>query len=175
MKKESSYQAMCAKCTKLVKIAKCGIVSTDITPLNGKESFVALVREQMFKSSIVAEDLYCFLLSPQTKQITMIHIAHGYQTIKPHPHIIFDILHFAVALQAEAIILVSYPIGSFLPEGLRLITGELMVEAAKKQIAVVDHILFKQNADKIVSLEEDDMLDYCERQYRATLQLAGEQ
>jgi hypothetical protein len=40
---------------------------------------------------------------------------------------------------------------------------------------VVDHILFKQNAAKIVSLEEDDMLDYCERQYRATLQLAGEQ
>jgi DNA repair protein RadC len=166
---------LCAKCTTMVTLSKFGDkTTTPMIPIAKKEFFQNLVYRQLDNTPILSEVLYCAFFTRNTQELILVKIAHGYQTLNTHPHISRDIVEYAQKVKAEAVVLVSTPIGSFLPDELKLITGDVMIACAKHNITVLDHVLFKQSEDKSISLHDDDMLDYCRLRYLEHKQLAGE-
>lgn len=175
MKDQVFINEMCAKCSTLVIISKEGEFSAPMASTSKDKLFWAqAVREQLFPTQILSEVLYCAFISEKFSCITITQIAHGYHTLAPHPHIAHDIQILSSKLMSSSIILISTPIGRFLPKGIALITGEVMEECAKKGIRVLDHVLFHQNSEPVVSLVEDDMLDYCRQQYLQQVQIKAE-
>lgn len=164
--KNELLSRLCAKCTTMVTLSKFGDkTATPMIPIAKKEFFQHLVHRQLYNTPILSEVLYCAFFTPNTQELILIQIAHGYQTLNTHPHISHDIVEYAQKFKAEAVVLISTPIGSFLPDEIKLITGEIMVVCEKFNIKVLDHVLFKQNNSSAISLLEDEMLEFCKDRY----------
>lgn len=134
-------------------------------PIAKKEFFQYLVDRQLHNTPILSEVLYCAFFTRHNHELILVKIAHGYQTLRPHPHMVADILEVCETFKVEAIVLISTPIGAYLPDELKLITGEIMVACEKINIKVLDHVLFKQNNSSAISLLEDEMLEFCKDRY----------
>lgn len=173
--KNELLSRLCAKCTTIVNISKSGTKKvTPMIPIAKKEFFQYLVDRQLHNTPILSEVLYCAFFTRHNHELILVKIAHGYQTLHPHPHMVADILEICETFKVEAIVLISTPMGSFLPDELKLITGEIIEKCEKRNITVLDHVLFKQNNTKCISLLEDEMLDYCKDRYLQYKQLSGE-
>lgn len=171
---KTNYTNLCSNRTQMLKVVKGEVVSSTIHPITSYKDLVDLTKQKMFNCDIMTENIFVVIFPKNSADIVLVHIAMGYQTIILHPHISFDVCFFAEKYKAENIVLITNPIGSFLPLPIKLITGQIIFDCRKIGVNVYDHLLFKSMSNQIVSLKEDGMLDYCQTRYLEQIQLEQE-